>query len=116
MRLANNTDKNYIAALLPESMNMLVDVLPALPRGHIIAIGQATKMPVRFVVSEISDENKRPYSEDPEFGKHWNRTLKDRSEPNIVKVCEYWIRSEKPKPESDKPIESKDVQESSVPF
>lgn len=116
MRLANNTDKNYIAALLPESMNTLVDILPALPRGHVIAIGQATKMPVRFEVSEISDENRRPNSDDPKFGGHWKQSLKDRSEPDITKVCEYWVRSEKPKPESDKPIESKDVQESSVPF
>lgn len=116
MRLANNADKNYVAGLLPESMNMLIDVLPALPRGHVIAIGQATKMPVRFEVSEISDEKMRPHSEDPEFGRHWKQNLKDRSEPDITKVCEYWVRSEKPKPESDKPIESKYAQESSVPF
>ncbi len=36
MRLANNTDKNRIVALLPESLNMLVDVLPAMPRAMLL--------------------------------------------------------------------------------
>lgn len=99
MRLANSTDKNHILALLPESLNMLVDVLPALPRGHVIAIGQATKMPVRFLVSEIVDRERRPYSDDPEFGKHWSKGIGEREEPDIPKICDYWIRSEKPKPQ-----------------
>lgn len=97
MRLANSCDKNHVVALLPESLNVLVDVLPALPRGHVIAIGQATKMPVRFLVWEIENEARRPFSGDPEFGRHWSKALDDRLEPNIAKVCGYWIRSQKPK-------------------
>ena len=101
MRLANNTDKNHVVALLPDSMQMLTDVLPALPRGQVMAIGQATKMPVRLAVSAISDEKQVPNSGDPEFGKHWNREMGKRQEPDIVKICNYWIRSEKPKPDSE---------------
>ena len=101
MRLANNTDKNHIVALLPDSMQMLTDVLPALPRGHVIAIGQASKMPVRLAVSAIKEEKRLPNSGDPEFGKHWNRKMEQRKEPDIAKICNYWVRSEKPKPDSE---------------
>jgi len=101
MRLANNIDKNHIVALLPESLNMLVDILPALPRGHVIAIGQAAKMPVRFLVTEIEKKERRPYSEDPEFGRHWSKSIEERCEPDIAKVCDQWIRSERPGPEKN---------------
>jgi hypothetical protein len=105
MRLANNADKNHVVALLPDSMQMLTDVLPALPRGQVMAIGQATKMPVRLAVAAIIDEKQVPNSGDPEFGKHWTRAMAERQEPDIVKICNYWIRSEKPKPDAEDPNE-----------
>ncbi|MCX6786875.1 MAG: ATP-binding protein [Candidatus Kaiserbacteria bacterium] len=101
MRLANTADKNHVLALLPDSMQMLADVLPSLPRGQVVAIGQATKMPVRLEVSAIEDKDRVPNSGDPEFGKHWSVQIGQRTEPNIVKICDYWIRSEKPKPSAD---------------
>ncbi len=101
MRLANNTDKNHIVTLLPDSMQMLTDVLPALPRGQVMAIGQASKMPVRLAVAAINEEERVPNSGDPEFGKHWNRKMDQRQEPDIAKICNYWMRSEKPKPDSE---------------
>jgi hypothetical protein len=101
MRLANTADKNHVLALLPDSMQMLADVLPSLPRGQVVAIGQATKMPVRLEVSAIEDKDRVPNSGDPEFGKHWSVQIGQRIEPDIVKICDYWIRSEKPKPSAD---------------
>lgn len=103
LRLANTTDKNHVVALLPDSMQMLTDVLPSLPRGHMIAIGQASKMPVRLVVSEIADTARRPNSGDPEFGRHWRSPMTERREPDIEKICDYWIRSEKPTPKAPDP-------------
>lgn len=96
MRLGNATDKGYIESLLPDSMNRLIDILPALPRGHVLAIGQATKMPVRFVVSEIDDKKKCPDSDDPPFGEKWGVEIGKREIPDLNKVCAHWIRSEKP--------------------
>ena len=96
MRLGNATDKGYIESLLPDSMNRLIDILPALPRGHVLAIGQATKMPVRFVVSEIDDKKKCPDSDDPPFGEKWGVEIEKRETPDLRKVCSHWIRSEKP--------------------
>jgi len=95
MRLSNSQDKAYIEALLPDSHNRLVDILPALPQGHILAIGQASKMPIRVKVSEIIDEKKRPNSNDPQFGKQWRKTQTEREIPDIKKICDYWIRSKK---------------------
>jgi energy-coupling factor transporter ATP-binding protein EcfA2 len=100
MRLANTADKNHVLALLPDSMQMLTSVLPSLPRGQVIAIGQASKMPVRFEVSPIEENDRVPNSGDPEFGKHWGKKIEQRKEPDITKICDYWIRSEKPKPDA----------------
>jgi hypothetical protein len=109
MRLANTADKNHVVALLPDSMKMLTDVLPALPRGQVIAIGIASKMPVRLGVSAIEDETRVPNSGDPEFGKHWSVKVGQRTEPDIAKICDYWIRSEKPRPNPPAPVDKKTV-------
>ncbi len=103
MRLANTTDKNHVLALLPDSMQILASVLPSLPRGQVIAIGQASKMPVRFEVSPIAEVLQVPNSGDPEFGEHWIKEIGQRKEPDIAKICDYWIRSEKPKPNTESP-------------
>ncbi len=103
MRLANTADKNHVLALLPDSMQMLTSVLPSLPRGQVIAIGQASKMPVRLEVSQIEQKDRVPNSGDPEFGNHWSKKIGQRKEPDIAKICDYWIRSEKPKPDTESP-------------
>lgn len=95
MRLANSVDKNHILSLLPDSMSTMVDILPILPRGHVLAVGQATKMPIRISVSKIFNESHKPDSDDPPFGKKWNVKIEERSIPNIEAVCNKWIRSEK---------------------
>ena len=96
MRLSNSQDSSYVEALLPDSMTRLIDILPALPRGHIMALGLATKMPVRIEVQEIREEKRRPNSDDPPFGDQWSISLEKRNVPNISAVCDYWIRSKKP--------------------
>jgi hypothetical protein len=106
MRLANTADKNHVLALLPDSMQILTSVLPSLPRGQLIAIGQASKMPVRLEVSPIAEKDRVPNSGDPEFGKHWSKKIGQRKEPEIAKICDYWIRSEKPKPDAESPADN----------
>lgn len=101
MRLANTTDKNHVVALLPESLQTLTDVLPSLPRGQVIAIGLASKMPVRLAVSAIVQKKRVPNSGDPEFGKHWSQKIADRQEPDVETICNYWIRSQKRKPDEE---------------
>jgi len=96
MRLSNSQDRSYVEALLPDSMTRLIDILPALPRGHIMALGLATKMPVRIEVQEIREETRRPNSDDPPFGDQWSISLEKRNVPNISAVCDYLIRSKKP--------------------
>ncbi|HEC64138.1 MAG TPA: ATP-binding protein [bacterium] len=95
MRLSNSVDKNHISSLLPDSMNNLIDILPILPRGHLLAVGQATKMPVRISVTKISNDAHKPDSDDPPFGKMWSEDIAKRSIPDIKKVCDKWIRLEK---------------------
>jgi len=96
MRLANTVDQNYIVGLLPESMSEMVDILPTLPRGHLLAVGQASKMPVRLKVEEIEDESRRPDSYDPKYGEKWKAEISSRSIPEIKEVCDLWIRSQRP--------------------
>ena len=96
MRLANSVDKNHILSLLPDAMSSMVDILPILPRGHVLAVGQATKMPIRLSVTKIDNDAHKPDSDDPPFGEKWNVKIEERSIPNIEEVCNKWIRSEKP--------------------
>jgi len=74
----------------------MVDILPILPRGHVLAVGQATKMPIRLSVTKIDNDAHKPDSDDPPFGEKWNVKIEERSIPNIEEVCNKWIRSEKP--------------------
>ncbi|MCH7848425.1 MAG: DEAD/DEAH box helicase family protein [Planctomycetes bacterium] len=116
MRLANNTDKRHIIALLPDSMQMLTNILPSLPRGQLMAIGQASKMPVRIEVTSIDQAERVPNSGDAQFGKHWEAKMDKRKEPDIAKICDYWIRSEKPKQESEAVEERKqDMPNAAIP-
>ncbi len=94
MRLNNSVDKNYISALLPDSMKELIDILPVLPRGNLIAVGQATKMPIRVKVDSISDD-KVPDSGDQPFGEMWKVKISERKIPNIETICDNWIKLKK---------------------
>jgi uncharacterized protein len=96
MKLSNQVDKGYVVSLLPQSLGRLVDVLPALPRGQLIALGLASNMPVRLAVSAIAEEKHRPHSGDPEFGAHWQKPIDQRAVPDIDKICDMWIKSKKP--------------------
>jgi hypothetical protein len=96
MRLTNTIDKRYVESLLPDSMSEMVDVLPVLPQGHVLAVGQATKMPVRIKVAPIVEKERRPNSDDPPFGAKWKKKIEDRENPDIPTVCDNWIRSKRP--------------------
>jgi len=100
MRLANSVDKNHVSSLLPDSMSNMIDILPILPRGHVLAVGQATKMPIRIAVTKIDNENHKPDSDDPPFGEKWKEEIGKRVIPDIAKICDKWIRSEKPDSEA----------------
>jgi len=97
MRLANQVDKNYIINLLPDSMSEMIDILPVLPQGQLLAVGQASKMLVRISVDKIEDENKKPDSDNPKFGENWKNPLEQRKTPNIEDICKTWISSQKEK-------------------
>ncbi len=71
-----------------------------------LAVGQATKMPMRIAVTKICNDNNKPDSDDSPFGEKWKVEIARRSIPDIAKVCDKWIRSEKPDSEVDS-IENK---------
>lgn len=112
MRLTNPEDRGHINSMLPDSMQGLVEALPALPRGHIIAVGQATKLPVRFVVDKFPSHENEPNSHDPEFGAKWSvQPTMTRSLPPIAEICERWMRSQKPRQVSLSKRESEGTQQ-----
>ena len=75
-------------------MKELIDILPVLPRGNLIAVGQATKMPIRVKVDSISDD-KVPDSGDQPFGEMWKVKISERKIPNIETICNNWIKLKK---------------------
>ncbi|CAN7727884.1 ATP-binding protein [Pseudomonas sp. GL-B-26] len=58
LRLTNTIDQGYIKALLPDSANGLVDLLPSLAQGEALIVGDAVLMPSLVRLKKPSPEPK----------------------------------------------------------
>jgi DNA helicase HerA-like ATPase len=68
MRLTNPTDQRYVARLLPDNLNAIIDSLPSLERQEVILIGDSVSVPSIVRVDDITD---RPDSHDIAFHTEW---------------------------------------------
>jgi DNA helicase HerA-like ATPase len=81
MRVSNPDDQNYVRSLLPGSLTELMEMLPALPTGEAMVLGDSIPMPTRVV---IDPPNPPPMSSDVEFARNWTEGLKDIDVGRIV--------------------------------
>lgn len=70
MRLTNPTDQNYIKRLLPDSVSVITDSLPALEKQEALVIGDAIAMPTIMKVDQIIQ---KPKSADVAFHQEWQK-------------------------------------------
>lgn len=102
MRLTNPADQAHVSNFLPDSLQGLVKLLPALSRREAIFVGEAAAIPSRIFIKKLSKE-KLPASHDVAFMASWNKT--PAGHELIEKVVKRWRRENEEKTEQ-KPLKS----------
>lgn len=70
LRLTNETDREHVKSILPDSLAGLTKVLSGLRRREAIFVGQATLLPSRIMIRKLA-ETQLPRSHDIDFDKGW---------------------------------------------
>jgi DNA helicase HerA-like ATPase len=70
LRMSNQEDQNYVKRALPDSVQSMVDTLPALRSREALVVGEGTTVPVRLVFDELPEE-RRPRSANIPFAQSW---------------------------------------------
>lgn len=87
-RIVNDRDQEMVKRLVPDTLGKLLDELPSLPTKKAIVLGAAVPIPTVVDIKELPKE-KRPKSENPEFGDVWSgkcyRSL------NWKEIVDEWI-------------------------
>ena len=70
LRITNESDRNHVRGVLPDSMEGLTKMLSGLRRREAIFVGQAATLPSRMMIRHLS-ENQLPKSNDIDFNEGW---------------------------------------------
>ena len=70
LRVTNDTDREHVRSILPDSLAGLTKVLSGLRRREAIFVGQATLLPSRIMIKHLEQEQ-LPRSHDIDFDKGW---------------------------------------------
>jgi len=87
LRLTNESDQTHVKQFLPDNLQGLTSMLPALTRREGIFVGEAASIPSRIFIKELEDK-KLPDSSDIKFIKGWENGPTTSDE--IAKVTERW--------------------------
>ncbi|WP_460130542.1 ATP-binding protein [Pseudomonas sp. H1_D05] len=88
LRLTNTIDQGYIKALLPDSADGLVDLLPSLAQGEALIVGDAVLMPS---LVRLEKPNPEPKSASVNVYKEWNDNWQ---EVVFSSVIERWRKQD----------------------
>lgn len=86
LRLANKTDQAVVKQLLPESLEVLMEVLPTLDIGEAVIVGDATLLPTRV---KMSKPNYPPRGSTIPF---WQRWSEPKAHVDIIAAVENMRR------------------------
>ncbi|BEI24571.1 ATP-binding protein [Vibrio fluvialis] len=70
LRITNDSDREHVRSVLPDSMSGLTKMLSGLRRQEAIFVGQAATLPTRVMIRSLSEEQ-LPRSNDVDFDKGW---------------------------------------------
>lgn len=87
LRITNDTDREHVRSILPDSMSGLTKMLSGLRRQEAIFVGQAATLPTRVMIRSLSAEQ-LPRSNDVDFDKGWQQ--KAMTLPQIDLVIKKW--------------------------
>jgi len=93
LRITNDSDREYVRGVLPDSMSGLTKMLSGLRRQEAIFVGQAATLPTRVMIRSLSPKQ-LPRSNDVDFDKGWQQkamTIEDIS--GVVRKWRYQSKS-----------------------
>ena len=73
LRTSNESDRNHVRGILPDSLEGLTKMLSGLRRQEAIFVGQAATLPSRIMIRKL-DEDKLPASNDIDFDAGWRNS------------------------------------------
>ncbi|MGA2545663.1 MAG: DUF87 domain-containing protein [Rectinemataceae bacterium] len=87
LRITNDSDREHVKAILPDSMAGLTKMLSGLRRQEAIFVGQAAMLPSRIIIRDLLPEQ-LPKSNDIDFDKGWQSAA--MSENQLKDVANRW--------------------------
>ncbi len=87
LRVTNDSDREHVRAILPDSMAGLTKMLSGLRRQEAIFVGQAAMLPSRIMIRDLADDQ-LPKSNDIDFDKGWQSDA--MSEDQLKAVANRW--------------------------
>ncbi len=89
LRISNADDQEYVRRLLPQGAKNLADMLAALRRGEVLAVGDASLLPTRILVHP---PNPAPASHDAPLSQSWRDSPEDL---DVADIINRWWRQER---------------------
>lgn len=87
LRITNDTDREHVKAILPDSMAGLTKMLSGLRRQEAVFVGQATVLPSRIMIRDL-EPSQLPKSNDIDFDKGWQSA--PMCEEQLTGVANRW--------------------------
>ncbi len=87
LRITNDSDREHVRGVLPDSMAGLTKMLSGLRRREAIFVGQAAMLPSRIMIRCLAD-GQIPKSNDIDFDKGWQS--KPKSSEQLKEVANRW--------------------------
>ncbi|PXF60069.1 MAG: DNA helicase [Candidatus Methanogaster sp.] len=93
LRITNDTDREHVRSILPDSLTGLTKVLSGLRRQEAIFTGQAAMLPSRILIRSLEREQ-LPRSHDIDFDKGWQ--TEPMTSEKISEIATRWRLQQKP--------------------
>ena len=87
LRTSNESDRNHVRGILPDSLEGLTKMLSGLRRQEAIFVGQAATLPSRIMIRHLSDDQ-LPASNDIDFNKGWQTDA--MSHEQLATIAKRW--------------------------
>lgn len=87
LRVTNDSDREHVKAILPDSMAGLTKMLSGLRRQEAIFVGQAAMLPSRILIRDLLPEQ-LPKSNDVDFDKGWQSSA--MSDEQLKVIANRW--------------------------
>ena len=92
LRITNDSDREHVRAILPDSLVGLTKVLSGLRQREAIVVGQATALPSRILIRKL-EQSQLPRSNDISFSNGWRSPHMD--EAALAAIAERWQMKER---------------------